>query len=129
MKLLFSGDSGCAPIMLKRLMMVAKEISFIDRPYVSFAGWVSSGSASPLRQFEYAMSKTAVRVSVHSAPSALVDELYYDYLASDLANPDFRRIECSSQTTHWKRRNCITRCFNGGHFNSLIGLVVETQSA
>src|ERR1035438_9865586 len=92
MKLLFGGDSGCTPITLKRLMVIAQEIGFLDRPSVPFSRWVTIGSASPLRQFEYAMRESAIKLAVHTPPRGYYEPLYHDYLIADFANPDFLRI-------------------------------------
>jgi hypothetical protein len=92
MKLLFSGDSGCTPSTLKRLMIIAEEIGFMDRPSISLPGFTTIGHASPLRAFEQALRHTEVKLSVYQPPSGPIGPLYKRYLEADLNNHDFRNV-------------------------------------
>jgi hypothetical protein len=46
MKLLYSGAEFCDQPILKRLLVVAEEIHFMDRPSVTFRNWGTIGLAT-----------------------------------------------------------------------------------
>jgi hypothetical protein len=43
MKLLFSGSAHCQKETLKRLLIIANEIAFMDRPSITFDKWGTIG--------------------------------------------------------------------------------------
>lgn len=110
MKLLFTGAPECSIDSLKRLLLVAEEIAFMDRPSVTFgfgpdpdgtitlhgggAGfssgrqWGTIGRESALRRFH--LPTEPVRVSVLEVPPGPANGLYQPYVLADLANPEFR---------------------------------------
>ena len=89
MRVLYSTKSGCDFDTLKRLLLLADEIAFLDRPSVTFKNWGTVGSASPMRRF--LGTHGPVTISVHEPPSGPAEYAYQDYIRSDLTNPAFRQ--------------------------------------
>lgn len=89
MRLLYSTQSSCDFDTLKRLLLLADEIAFLDRPSVTFKNWGTVGSASPMRRF--LGTHGPVTISAHEPPSGPAEYAYQDYIRSDLTNPVFRR--------------------------------------
>ena len=48
MKLLYNGQTFCDQPIFKRLLMVAEELHFMDRPSVTFRNWGSAKGTGPL---------------------------------------------------------------------------------
>lgn len=46
MKLLYCGEEYCDQPVLKRMLVIAEEIHFMDRPSVTFGNWGTIGHAS-----------------------------------------------------------------------------------
>ena len=59
MKLLYTGGNFCAGPTLKRLLLVASELTFMDTPSVTFMGWGTVGQQSPFRTLD--TSKEAIK--------------------------------------------------------------------
>ncbi len=87
MKLLYYGGTACSYDTLKRLLLVGSELSFMDRPSVTFGNWGTIGHESPLRRF--AAADQPVPISVFAPPSGPANALYQSYVSADLENPDF----------------------------------------
>jgi hypothetical protein len=92
MKLLFSGDSGCTRRTITRLMIVAEELGFMDRPSQTIGKLTTIGAPSPLRPFEQALRGTEVKLSVYDPPWGPIGPLYSQYLLADLNSMEFRKI-------------------------------------
>lgn len=90
MKLLFSGSKFCDNDTLKRLLLISDEISFMDRPSVTFKGWGTIGSDSPARKID--STDSPVKLSVYKPPSGPVFELYQPYIEKDIQNNDFVKV-------------------------------------
>ncbi len=88
MRLLYSGGTSCSLSVLKRLLLIADEIGFMDRPSVTFENWGTVGHASEIRGFD--TSGFPVRFSAHSPPSGPASALYESYIEVDLRNPRFK---------------------------------------
>lgn len=88
MRVLYAGGSICSLPTLKRLVLLADEIGFLDRPSVTFGNWGLVGHASEARRFP--SDDTPINFSVYSPPSGPVGQLYERYISADLANPRFR---------------------------------------
>src|SRR5215470_6120081 len=94
MKLLYSDAPACSEPTLKRLLIVAEEIAFMDRPGAMFgeAGdqWGTLAMESPLRAFAGRMDP--VPLTVYGPPSGIrATPLFERYAEIDLAEPEFRR--------------------------------------
>jgi hypothetical protein len=92
MKLLFSGSSGCRLETFKRLLLIAEELCFLDRPSISFGDWGTVGIASPLRKLIPAFRNTAVKLSVFTPYSGPANDLYKQYIDADLNNIGFQQV-------------------------------------
>jgi hypothetical protein len=93
MKVLFTGGNFCSGPTFKRLLALAEEISFTDRPSVTFnrpvlrredigrqtGSWGAVGVDSPARAYLRAFEGKAVRLSVAAPPSGPANQLYLDY--------------------------------------------------
>lgn len=87
MKLVHVGQTFAEYRTLQRLMLLADEIGFIDRPSVTFPNWGTVGYASEMRR--YTTEGQPVRFSVHEPPSGPAGTLYNRFIERDLANPRF----------------------------------------
>jgi hypothetical protein len=88
MKLLYAGDSAASPPDLKRLLILATEIVFIDRPSVTFDNWGTIGADSPMRRID--LSGSPVAISVEAPPSGPARFGYESFVQADLDNRHFR---------------------------------------
>ncbi|MGA2478523.1 MAG: hypothetical protein ABSG63_07210 [Spirochaetia bacterium] len=93
MKLLYCGSIACDEETFKRLILIADEIGFMDRPSHAFNkasdrswGWV--GVQTPMRH--YTKGAYPISFSAYAPPAGPVSQLYMDYLQADIANPEFR---------------------------------------
>ncbi len=106
MKVLFAGGNFCSGPTFKRLLALAEEICFTDRPSITFnrpvlrredlgrhaGSWGTVGVSSTARAYLQAFEGKAVRLSVAATPSGPASQLYLDYIAADLDNLDFRKV-------------------------------------
>lgn len=90
MKLIYSGEEFCNQEVLKRLLLVAEEIHFMDRPSVTFKNWGTVGHDSYARRINWAGSP--VLIDVITPPSGPAQALYAPYIEADINNPIFTRI-------------------------------------
>jgi hypothetical protein len=91
MKLLYYGATFCNNETLKRLLVVAKEIAFIDRPSVKLSERSGTvGVPTFARTIEPLDSKTGIVISAH-APYNQAVPVFHEYLKRDWLSPRFRR--------------------------------------
>ena len=93
MKLLYGDNLLCSEQTMKRLMIIADEIGFLDRPSVmgkaSGGGqWGLVGAKTPIRQFS--TEDTVVKwTAFEPAPELTRQEIYQSYVEADFKNPLF----------------------------------------
>jgi hypothetical protein len=87
MKVVFTGHSACNYLTLQRLLLVADEIGFIDRPAVMFGNWGLIGHDADIRRF--IRDGLPVVLSAHEPPSGATAALYNKFVEKDLATPSF----------------------------------------
>ncbi len=87
MKVLYSGGTICGLQTLRRLVLIADEIGFMDRPSVTFHDWGTIGRSSEFRRFN--TKDAPITFTVHESPSGPANELYGAYISADLKNPAF----------------------------------------
>jgi hypothetical protein len=90
MKLLYSGEEFCDQSVLKRMLVVAEEIHFMDRPSVTFKNWGTIGHDSYARRIDW--SGSPVLINVFKPPSGPAKFLYAPYIEADINNPVFAQI-------------------------------------
>jgi len=90
MKLLYSGEEFCDQLVLKRMLVVAEEIHFMDRPSVTFKNWGTIGHDSYARRIDW--SGSPVLIDVLKPPSGPAQGLYAPYIEADINNPFFAQI-------------------------------------
>jgi hypothetical protein len=90
MKLLYSGEEFCDQPILKRMLVVAEEIHFMDRPSVTFKNWGTIGHDSYARRIDWTGSP--VLVDVFHPPSGPAQSLYTPYIEADINSPIFAQI-------------------------------------
>jgi hypothetical protein len=92
MKLLYIGTELCPYDTLQRLMVLAGEICFLDRPSVIFDGqWGTVAFDTPMRQFR--TDSETIKLSSFKAPSgAEAGGIYEHYAKADVLNPAFVRV-------------------------------------
>ena len=90
MKLLYSGEEFCDEPVLKRMLIVAEEIHFMDRPSVTFGSWGTIGHDSYARRINWEGSP--VLIDVFKPPSGPAKNLYSPYIEADINNPIFAQI-------------------------------------
>lgn len=94
MKLLYGDNLICGTATMKRLMVIADEIGFMDRPAVGGhalggGSWGLIGSPSPIRQFQMEDGEV-VALKALDPPSELSQErVYASYVEADFENPLF----------------------------------------
>lgn len=88
MKVVYCGAEFCTEDTFKRLVLVADEIAFLDRPSVAFGQWGTVGQPSPARQL-VAPDDSPVQVKVVSPPAGPAEKFYQKYLEADLGNHSF----------------------------------------
>jgi hypothetical protein len=87
-KLLYIGGVQPPFSDLKRLLLLGSELSFMDRPSVTFKDWGTIGRASPMRSMD--STGSPVSILVHEPPSGPAKYGYEEYVEADLENPRFR---------------------------------------
>ena len=94
MRLLYGDNLVCGTATMKRLMVIADEIGFLDRPAVmgqaSGGGqWGLIGAQTPIRQFS--TDNAVVKWTVFDpAPELSRPEVYHSYVEADFQNPSFK---------------------------------------
>src|SRR5690348_9353989 len=89
MRVLYSGGTICSFETLQRLVLLADEVAFMDRPSVMVGNFGTVGRASEFRQFR--IDDTPVKFSIHAPPEGARKDLYLRYIYADLKNPHFIR--------------------------------------
>lgn len=90
MKVLYAGSSFCSTPTLKRLFLIADEITFLDRPSVTFDDWGTIGSDSPVRRFDW--TEAPAKVTAMAPPSGPAAALYASYIKQDRETPRFGEV-------------------------------------
>lgn len=90
MKLLYSGSTFCNESVFKRLLVVAEEVHFMDRPSVTFGDWGTIGHNTFARKID--SSGSPVLIGSIRPPSGPGDWLYNSYIKADINNPRFASI-------------------------------------
>jgi hypothetical protein len=90
MRVLYSGGTICSFETLKRLVLLADEIAFMDRPSVMVGNFGTVGRDSEFRQFR--IDDAPVSFSVHAPPDGQKKDLYLRYIEADLKDANFIRI-------------------------------------
>ena len=91
MKLLYAGKDIAPFDTFKRMLLVADDIGFLDKPSVKLGMGGTVGANSPARQFRNE-PEAPVKISVFTPPQGHESTLYYDAIRDDLANPVFVQI-------------------------------------
>lgn len=90
MRVLYSGGTICSFETLQRLVLLADEIAFMDRPSVNVGNFGTIGHASEFHRFR--IEDAPVAFSIHSPPDGEKKELYLRYIEADLKDANFIRI-------------------------------------
>jgi hypothetical protein len=95
MKLLYLGDNAgfCPFDTLQRLILLADEVCFLDRPSLKFdnVAWGTIGAETPMRRFS--TGSEVVRFSSFSPPSGVeAGSIYEHYAHADARNPAFVKV-------------------------------------
>lgn len=90
MRVVFTGKTFCDYRTFQRLVLVADEIGFIDRPSVTFEKWGTVGSDSEIRR--YKTDDLPVKLSAFEPPSGPAHDLYSKFIERDIANPAFVQV-------------------------------------
>ena len=90
MKLLYSGNEFCDQLVLKRMLVVAEGIYFMDRPSVTFKNWGTIGHDSYARRIDWSISP--VHIDIFKPPSGPAQVLYTPYIEADINNPIFTQV-------------------------------------
>jgi hypothetical protein len=90
MKLLYYGGTFCNEETFKRLLVVAKEIAFIDRPSVKLSETSGTvGTPTFARRIAPVEPKTGIVISAH-APYKQAVPVFHEYVKRDWLSPRFR---------------------------------------
>ena len=75
MRVIYAGGPLCAEMTFKRLVLLANEIGFSDRPSVGFDKWGTVGVQTPIRSIAAAEGQP-VKFVIHQPPSGPVAEVF-----------------------------------------------------
>ena len=93
MKLLYGDNLVCGDSTMKRLMVIADEIGFMDRPAIGPAAtgghWGLVGTQTPIRRFIPQFSTEAVRLTAFAPPPGLPERAFTSYVEADFRNSEF----------------------------------------
>lgn len=89
MRVIYSGGTFCSFETLQRLVLLADEIAFMDRPSVRFGNFGTVGRDSEFRRFQ--VEDAPIKFTVLAPPEGPKTDLYLRYLEADLMNPTFIR--------------------------------------
>lgn len=92
MKILYSDSTACPLPTLKRLILLADQLAFTDRPSVNFENRGTIGMKSPLRGAIADFAKCGIQLDVYSPPAGAAEDLHLPYINSDIDDLEFRRI-------------------------------------
>lgn len=90
MRVLYSGGTICSFETLQRLVLLADEIAFMDRPSVRVGSFGTVGRDSEFRQ--YRIDDAPIAFSIHAPPDGKKKDLYLRYIETDLKDANFIRI-------------------------------------
>lgn len=90
MRVLYSGGTICSFETLQRLVLLADEIAFMDRPSVMVGNFGTVGRDSEFRKFR--IDDAPVSFSIHAPPDGQKKDLYLRYIEADLKDANFIRI-------------------------------------
>lgn len=90
MRVLYSGGTICSFETLQRLVLLADEIAFMDRPSVMVGNFGTVGYDSEFRQLR--LEDAPVTFSIHAPPDGEKKDLYLRYIEADLKDANFIRI-------------------------------------
>ena len=95
MRVVYAGGIVCEPETFKRLLILANEICFSDRPSVVFpGGWGTVGVRTPVVELTIGPGEKFVepiKVTVHSPPSGPVGQVYQRFIETDLVSREIRQ--------------------------------------
>lgn len=89
MKLLYASAPSAPHAELKRLLLLATELVFMDRPSVTFEDWGTIGYDSPMRGAS--LGDAPIALSVERPPSGPAALGYEPFIRADLENSAFRK--------------------------------------
>lgn len=90
MRVLYYGAPECTDTTLKRLLVVAREIAFMDRPSVMLSKTTGTvGRVTQMRYIRPLDPKTGIAISAH-APYSEAVPIFREYLARDWQDARFR---------------------------------------
>src|SRR5690349_1581557 len=98
MKLLFTGESFCSETSLKRLLLVAEDLRFLDRPSVTFENWGTIGAHSVARRINPNVSP--IYIDAESPPAGPASHLYEPYILADINNAEFCQLVLNGFSTN-----------------------------
>jgi hypothetical protein len=90
MRVLYSGGTICSFETLQRLVLLADEIAFMDRPSVMVGNFGTVGRDSEFRRFR--IKDRPVAFSIHAPPDGEKKNLYLRYIEADLKDANFIRV-------------------------------------
>lgn len=90
MRVLYSGGTICSFETLQRLVLLADEIGFMDRPSVMVGNFGTVGADSEFRRFR--IDDAPVTFSIHAPPDGDKKDLYLRYIEADLKDANFIQI-------------------------------------
>lgn len=115
MNLVFSDSSSIDGLTLKKMMLVADNLIFVDRPSIQFQENVGTvGVKSNIRGFEERLSNEVLTIkTVEPSNSIFSSEFYHKYFEIDQNNIDFRKNVISEIISGWNNYFLINSKANG----------------
>jgi hypothetical protein len=91
MRVIYAGGPLCAEMTFKRLVLLANEVGFSDRPSVGFDKWGTVGIQTPIRSVASAAGQP-IKFVIHQPPSGPVAEVFAKFVPSDVRDLAVRRL-------------------------------------
>ncbi len=115
MRVNYAGGPLCSEATFKRLLLLANEIAFCDRPSVMFDNWGTVGVPTPLR-FRTA-NGDPIQFRVYEPQARSLSNLYQSFVHRDLLDPNVRRIvlEGLRHDAVFAERHIASHALYGGH--------------
>jgi hypothetical protein len=92
MRVIYTDSAAPNLISLKRLVLLANELAFMDRPSVTFGEQRGTiGMKSPLAGAKEQFKEAGIGLAIYHPPSGAADKLYLPYIDSDYYDLNFRK--------------------------------------
>lgn len=103
MRLTFADSPNIDPLNFRRLLLIADELVFVDRPSISLANnFGTVGMPSWLRSIQHEFEGSEIKLIVDEPPNTTFNSQYYrQYYLNDMDNPEFLNTIFEGIKNNW----------------------------